>query len=102
MAQNSAQVSGLKKPFCYEFVDEGRSCKFQANVNIPGDISKVDEFGKRIVNYHGLPVYLEEGNFLNERGQSGCEHSLLGAVLYTTVKYARHSTRHSTRDSTRH
>ena len=79
MAHNSAQVSGLKKPFCFEFVDEGRSCKFQANVNIPGDISKVDEFGKRIVNYHGLPVYLEEGNFL-KRGQSICEHSLIGAV----------------------
>ena len=24
-------------------------------------ISKVDEFAKRIVNYHGMPVYLEEG-----------------------------------------
>ena len=81
MAENSAQVSGLTKLFCFEFLDEGRSCKFQANANISADISKVDEFAKRIVNYHGLPVYLEEGNFL-ENDQSGCdyEHSLLGAV----------------------
>ena len=50
-----------RKPFSFEFVDEGRSCKLQANVNIPGHISKVDEFAKRIVNYHGMPVYLEEG-----------------------------------------
>ena len=56
------EVSALTKPFCFEFVDDGRPCKFQANVNIPADISKVDEFTKRIVNYHGMPVYLEEGN----------------------------------------
>ena len=46
-------------------------------MNIPADISKVDEFAKGIVNYHGLIVYLEEGNFV-EKDQSGCEHSLLG------------------------
>ncbi len=30
----------------------------KSTVNIPGDISKVDEIGKRIVNYHGLAVEL--------------------------------------------
>jgi hypothetical protein len=65
MAHKSAKVPGLTRPFCFEFVDEDRSCQFQANVVIPADISKVDEFAKRIVNYHSLPVYLEEGNFTN-------------------------------------
>ena len=64
MAQKSAEVSGLTRPFSFEFVDEDKSYKFQTNVAIPSDISKVNEFAKRIVIYHNLPVYLEEGKIL--------------------------------------
>ena len=61
MAQKAAEVSAVTRPFSFEFVDEDKSYKFQTNVVIPADILKVNEFGKRIVTYHNLPVYLEEG-----------------------------------------
>ena len=65
MARKSAEVSGLTRAFSFEFVDEDKSYKFQTNVAIPSDISKVNEFAKRIVIYHNLPVYLEEGKIIS-------------------------------------
>ena len=92
MAHNSAQVSGLRKTFCLEFVDEGRSCKFQANVNIPGDISKVNEMGKRIVNYHGLAVELSlvrQQNLLSVR-QNGLSLFLLKDPVAVELGFGLH------------
>lgn len=57
-------MSGLTKQFGFEFVNEDKLCKFLTNVTIPADISKVSELTKRIVNYHNLPAYLEDGNTL--------------------------------------
>ena len=68
MAQQLIESSGLTKPFCFEFTDDGRLCKFHANVLIPADNSTIKEFAKRIINYHNLPVYLEEGNLYREMG----------------------------------
>ena len=52
----------ITKPFSYEFVNDDKVCKLQTNVAIPTTAWNVKELCLRILAYHNLPAYLEEGN----------------------------------------
>ena len=59
--QITADVSSLEKQFCFKFIDSCKSCKLEMSVAVPFDVNKVKELTQRLINFHNLPVYVEEG-----------------------------------------
>ena len=53
--------ASMEIQFCFEFVDCGRSFKLQIPVSIPSDVGNVKKLTQRLINFHSLPVYIEEG-----------------------------------------